>query len=267
LDHERALMRSRGSRWLAAVDEVGRGALGGPVSVGVVMITPDTPSAPDGVRDSKLLTAAARERLVPALIAWAPAWAVGHASAAEIDEVGIIAALRLAGERALSSLPHRPDHVLLDGSHDWLTRPPASLFEEEGREDGSVGSVGSDHGAPRAISPVSAPVEVPVSVLVKADMSCSSVAAASVLAKTVRDALMIELARTHPDFGWERNKGYASADHLDALRRLGPCAEHRRSWAIPAGPQGAPLREDGVRAPVIRAGRTGSMTGLASEGS
>ena len=256
--HERELMRTRGIRWLAAVDEVGRGALGGPVSVGVVLISPDTESAPGGVRDSKLLSAAARERLVPALLAWAPGWAVGHASAAEIDLVGIIGALRLAGERAVASLPHMPDHVLLDGSHDWLTRPAPSLF------DGA-----HESGDPRALptSTLTVPVNVPVSVLVKADMSCSSVAAASVLAKTTRDAIMVELAGVHPAFGWEQNKGYASPVHLDALRRLGPCEQHRRSWAIPAGPQGAELREDEPPSVIVGPGGSGLGSAGASEGS
>ena len=192
---ERELLRESGVRWLASVDEVGRGALGGPVSVGVVLVELDTRSAPTGVRDSKLLTPAARTRLVPRLQRWAPAWAVGHASAAEIDAVGILRALRVAGERAFAALPHRPDHILLDGSYDWVSPPP-------------------------------------VTVRVKADMSCSSVAAASVLAKTTRDALMVDLSERYPAYGWAVNKGYASPEHLDALRRLGPCEEHRRSWSL-----------------------------------
>ncbi len=216
---ERELMRQHGARWLAAVDEVGRGALGGPVTVGVVLVSLDTPSAPTGVRDSKLLSPAARERLAPKLRRWAPSWAVAHASADEIDAVGILRALRLAGERAFAALPHRPDHVLLDGSYDWISRPAPALFD--------------DDGAPS--DPDSWLAPPPVTLRVKADMSCSSVAAASVLAKTTRDALMVSLADDHPDYCWEVNKGYASPEHLDALRRVGPCCEHRRSWAIPGG--------------------------------
>jgi ribonuclease HII len=219
LRYERELLRSRGVRWLAAVDEVGRGALGGPVSVGVVLVDLETPSAPAGVRDSKLLTPAARVRLVPRLRRWAPAWAVAHASAAEIDAVGILRALRLAGERAFADLPVRPDHVLLDGSYDWLARPAATLLDEDGTPS----------------DPDSWEPPPPVTVKVKADMTCSSVAAASVLAKTTRDAIMVELAGRFPAYGWEVNKGYASPEHLDALRRLGPCELHRRSWAIPGG--------------------------------
>jgi ribonuclease HII len=216
---ERELLRATGARWLAAVDEVGRGALGGPVTVGVVLVDLGTPSAPTGVRDSKLLTPAARERLVPRLRRWAPAWAVAHAQPEEIDAVGILRALRLAGERAFAQLPVRPDHVLLDGSYDWITRPAPALFDE----DGSVADLDAAYEPPT------------VTVRVKADLSCSSVAAASVLAKTTRDALMVELAERHPGYGWELNKGYASPEHLAALRDLGPCVAHRRSWAIPGG--------------------------------
>ncbi|MBI1377769.1 MAG: ribonuclease HII [Frankiales bacterium] len=216
---EREILRSRGVRWLAAVDEVGRGALGGPVTVGVVLVELETRAAPAGVRDSKLLTPAARERLVPRLRRWAPAWAVAHASAEEIDAVGILRALRLAGERAFAALPERPDHVLLDGSYDWVSRPAPALFD--------------DDGAPSDPDAWSAPP--PVTVRVKADMSCSSVAAASVLAKTTRDALMVGLAARFPAYGWDVNKGYASPEHLEALRAHGPCEEHRRSWAIPGG--------------------------------
>ncbi|MEI8057830.1 MAG: ribonuclease HII [Actinomycetes bacterium] len=214
---ERELLRRPGIQWLASVDEVGRGALGGPVSVGVVLVNLQTPSAPEGVRDSKLLSPAARARMVPRLRGWAPAWAVAHASADEIDAVGILRALRLAGERAFAQLPHRPDHVLLDGSYDWITRPEPALFDE----DGALSDPGDWAEPP------------PVTVRVKADLSCSSVAAASVLAKTTRDALMVDLAVVYPEYGWAENKGYASPDHLAALERLGPCSQHRRSWRLP----------------------------------
>ena len=91
---ERELLRQTGARWLACVDEVGRGALGGPVTVGVVLVDLDTRSAPTGVRDSKLLSATARDRLVPKLRAWAPAWAVGHDTAADIDSIGLMREMR-----------------------------------------------------------------------------------------------------------------------------------------------------------------------------
>jgi ribonuclease HII len=183
----------------------------------VVLINLQTPPAPAGVRDSKLLSAAARERLTPLLRSWAPAWAVGHAQASEIDQFGLMRAMRLAGERAFAQLPHRPDQVLLDGSYDWISRPAPALFDEDGEAD----------------DPDVWIEPPPVTTKVKADMSCSGVAAASVLAKTTRDALMIKLAGKHPAYGWAENKGYSAPDHLEALRRVGPCEQHRKSWAIP----------------------------------
>ena len=215
---ERGLQRA-GYRLLAGMDEVGRGALAGPVSVGVVLIDEACRSAPQGVRDSKLLTPDARVRMVPRIRRWAHAHAVGHASPTEIDEIGIIAALRLAGTRALAQLPLVPDLVVLDGNHDWLTAPEeVGLFafvEEPGRP-----------GA--AATP-------PVTTMVKADLRCSSVAAASVLAKVERDALMVALGGEHPAYGWEVNKGYAAPEHRAALRRLGPSVHHRVSWRLLGG--------------------------------
>ena len=213
---ERQLLRS-GATLVCGMDEVGRGALSGPVSVGVVLVDDTVRRSLPGVRDSKLLTPAARVALVPRIHRWAVGWAVGHATAREVDEVGIIAALRRAGLRALSALPVRPDAVLLDGSHDWLT-PPAQLGMFEHPEEPPSGG------------------DVPaVTTRVKADLACASVAAASVLAKTERDAKMRELAARHPEYGWHENKGYASPDHLAALNRWGACAEHRRSWRLPVG--------------------------------
>ncbi|MGL5857863.1 MAG: ribonuclease HII [Angustibacter sp.] len=224
---ERALLRE-GHRWLAAMDEVGRGALAGPATVGVVLVDLSVRTAPSGVRDSKLLLPAARQALAPRIRRWAPASAVGHAAAGEVDSVGILGALRRAARRALAALPVSPDLVLLDGNHDWLTEPegawgpalpglsdPSSLADPSGLADPSNGA------AP------------PVRTMIKADLRCSSVAAASVLAKVERDALMEQLHQQYPEYGWAGNKGYAAPDHLDALGRLGPCAQHRRSWRLP----------------------------------
>ncbi len=221
---ERALQRD-GYPVLAGMDEVGRGALAGPVTVGVVVIDESCRSAPTGVRDSKLLTPAHRERMVPRIRRWSLAYAVGHASNEEIDQVGIIAALRLAGQRALSALPVPPDLVILDGNHDWLTAPDrvGLLALVEPSETGVDGPAG-----PSASTP-------PVTTMVKADLRCSSVAAASVLAKVERDALMVELHGSHPAYGWAENKGYAAPEHLDALDALGPCGWHRRSWRLGRG--------------------------------
>ena len=200
---------SSGPALLVGADEVGRGALGGPVSAGVVLIESVHQRPPRGLRDSKLLTPMKREALVPRIKSWAAASAVGHASAAEIDAMGILAALRLAGERALACLPELPDVVLLDGNYDWFTRPlragDSPLSAELGR----------------------------VVLQIKADMTCAASAAASVLAKVERDALMVELAKEHPGYGWEANKGYATPEHMAAIADLGPSEQHRRSWRLP----------------------------------
>ncbi len=215
---ERALQRGlpEGRQVIAAMDEVGRGALAGPVSVGVVLIDLSVGSAPTGVRDSKLLTPAARERLVPRLRRWAPAYGVGHATPQEIDEVGIMGALRLAGRRAMEAACADglvPSLVLLDGNHDWFTEPDRV---------GLLGALDDDL--------------IPVHTMIKADLRCSSVAAASVLAKVERDGLMVRLAEqddVDDAYGFAINKGYAAPGHLDALSRLGPCVHHRRSWRLP----------------------------------
>lgn len=217
LRHERTF-RSSGVRYLAGVDEVGRGALAGPVSVGIAVVDLERQKPLAGVRDSKLLSAAERERLEPLVRRWSVASAVGHASAAEIDALGIIAALRLAGTRAWSTVLTggiTPDMVLLDGSHNWLS--PAgqpSLFDE-------------------AVHEVSC--EAPVHTKVKADMQCLSVAAASVIAKVERDKAMRTLHTEYPGFGWDVNKGYATALHREALRADGPTPYHRVSWRLLGG--------------------------------
>jgi ribonuclease HII len=205
---------AEGHRLVAGVDEVGRGALGGPVSVGVVVVDAATCRQPRGLRDSKLLLPAERTALVPRIERWATAFAVGHASSVEIDTIGILAALRLAGERALAALP-APDVVILDGNYDWLTRPQRSLFH-------SVHSPVAD--------------DQRVELKIKGDMVCASVSAASVLAKVERDGLMCELAKSYPAYGWDENKGYATPGHLAVLRDIGPCDQHRLSWRL-TGPQ------------------------------
>lgn len=213
---ERRLLRE-GVLTLAAADEVGRGALCGPVTIGMVLIDEKTRSAPSGVRDSKLLTPAVRERLVPRIQRWAIAYGVGHASPVEIDEFGMTAALRLAGQRALAQLHGEAGcsagMVLLDGNHDYLSAPEQdALF-----------------GAPAPVV-----TEVPrVVTMIKADMKCAAVAAASVLAKTARDALLLELAEEHPHYGWADNKGYSAPEHLAALLEHGPTVHHRLSWRLP----------------------------------
>ncbi|GAB4084930.1 ribonuclease HII [Myceligenerans cantabricum] len=227
---ERALLAS-GPQLVAGMDEVGRGALAGPVSVGVTVVDARTRTAPQGLADSKLLTAAAREDLVPRVRRWALASAVGHASAAEIDAHGIIVALRLAGQRALREVVSEVgavDVVLLDGRHDWLTDPGPDLFGAGGldalgdvpeADDGPGEPAG--HGVPDVVT------------MIKADMRCSSVAGASVLAKVERDGILTALAEEHPHYGWDSNKGYSAPAHLDALAHHGPSVLHRRSWNLP----------------------------------
>ena len=217
LRHERSF-KAQGVRFLAGMDEVGRGALAGPVSVGIAVVDLERQRSLAGVRDSKLLPPAERERLDPLVRRWSVASAVGHASAREIDDFGIMAALRLAGTRAWNTVLAAgvtPDLVLLDGNHNWLS--PAeqpSLFE------------------PVALD---AACQAPVHTKIKADMQCLSVAAASVIAKVERDRAMRELHAEYPDFGWDINKGYATALHRDVLRAAGPSPYHRVSWNLLGG--------------------------------
>ncbi|MCT9870387.1 ribonuclease HII [Paenarthrobacter aurescens] len=218
LDVERSFL-SPGVRLLAGVDEVGRGALAGPVSVGIAVVNLEDHCLLADVRDSKLLKPEDRDRLEPLVRDWAVASAVGHATSREIDEIGIIAALRLAGTRAWFEILDGgvvPDIVLLDGSHNWLSpEVQASLFDTS----------------------ASGPwCEAPVHTRVKADMSCLSVAAASVLAKVARDRIMVDLHSEVPAYGWNENKGYATSAHRDVIRLQGPSAYHRTSWNL-TGPE------------------------------
>ncbi len=229
---ERELQRG-GHRLVGGMDEVGRGALAGPVSVGVVVVDEVCRSAPVGVKDSKLLSPQVRKQLVPRIQGWATSYAVGHASPAEIDRYGIMVALRCAGTRALAALSVIPDLVILDGNHDWLTNPlRVGLLGDLQEQLGSVAS---------ALTIASSPTlpvipHLPVRTMVKADMFCSSVAAASVLAKVERDAMMVALAAEVPGYAWELNKGYCAPEHFAALQARGPSVHHRRSWRLPGLP-------------------------------
>ena len=185
------------------VDEVGRGALAGPVAVGVVALDPAAVVIPHGLRDSKLLTEARREALHPTVAGWGSARAVGLATHEEIDGFGIIGALGRAGARALLALreagvPLGRCVALLDGSHDWLT--PA---------------------LPRAMRVVTR---------IKADRECAAVAAASVLAKVHRDRMMAAADIEHPGYGWAANKGYGSPEHVAAILAAGPSPLHRLTF-------------------------------------
>lgn len=202
---ERRLLREHAA--VIALDEVGRGALAGPVAVGAALVDPATARRrmPAGLRDSKLVPPARRADVAARAEAWVRAGAVGWASAAEIDDVGIMRALGLAAGRALDRLRAAvavPDEaiVLLDGNHDYLTPAGATGLR---------------------VLPV-----------VKADRDCASAAAASVMAKVARDALMTELHDEHPVYLWCRNKGYASVEHRDAILAHGLSEHHRASWAF-----------------------------------
>ena len=226
LRFERNLLRD-GVIHLACADEVGRGALSGPVSIGMVVISLATRTAPQGVRDSKLLTPDARERLAPKVRRWALSHAVGHASPTEIGSYGIMAALRLAGHRALAQLSVLPDAVLLDGNHDYLSPPVQDALFGTPRELADLVGLGV--------------VVPPVTTLIKADMKCAGVAAASILAKTARDALMRQLHEEFPVYLWAENKGYSAPAHIEALATHGPSVHHRRSWSLPGVSASVPV--------------------------
>jgi len=177
---------------IAGVDEAGRGPLAGPVVAAAVILDPARPVS--GLRDSKQLSAGARERLAMAIRGSARAWCVASADVAEIDALNILQATLLAMRRAVEGLAVAPAEVLVDGNR-----------------------------CPRLACTVRA--------IVGGDRDVAAISAASILAKTVRDALLIELDARHPGYGFARNKGYGTPGHLEALARLGPCAVHRRSFA------------------------------------
>lgn len=196
---------------IIALDEVGRGALAGPVAVGAAVMDAagSRRRVPDGLRDSKLITELRRPEMARRAAAWVQASAVGWASAAEVDEVGIMRALGLAASRAVQAVVEagatlERTLVILDGNHDYVSRV---------------------HSTPLTVRTV-----------VKGDRDCASVSAASVIAKVARDALMGELHPDHPAYQWDRNKGYASVEHRRAIRELGLSPLHRASWAIAEAP-------------------------------
>lgn len=192
LTHEFRLW-ANGFTAIAGVDEVGRGPLAGPVTAAAVILDPAR--LPAGLADSKRLSAATRARLAPEIRANAVAWAVAHASVAEIDALNILRASHLAMVRALAALTPPADFALIDGN-----RLPADL-------------------------------PCPAQPLIGGDALSASIAAASILAKVARDAIMAELDAGFPGYGWARNAGYPAPAHLAALRDLGVTPHHRRSFA------------------------------------
>jgi ribonuclease HII len=189
-----------GYRFVAGVDEVGRGAMAGPLVAAAVILPADALSPPSAtspalaeVRDSKLLTGEERQRLMPAICAVATAVAVGLVEADELDLIGVGPANRLAMERAVDALPVRPEALLLDATTLDLDLPQVGLIDGDAR--------------------------------------CLSIAAASIVAKVTRDRFMAACHGADPRFGFAAHKGYATADHLAALDRHGPGPLHRRCFA------------------------------------
>ena len=177
---------------IAGIDEAGRGPLAGPVFAAAVILDPAHPLR--GLRDSKTLTGLRREVLAGEIRAHALAWAVASADVAEIDALNILQATLLAMRRAVEALRVAPARALVDGNH-----------------------------CPRLACPVQA--------IVKGDRDVAAISAASILAKTARDALLVALDTQYPQYGFAQNKGYGTPEHLAALARHGPCPIHRRTFA------------------------------------
>ena len=189
-EFELALMRD-GASAVAGVDEVGRGPLAGPVTAAAVILDPN--NIPDGLNDSKKLSHNARERIAVELHGCARC-SIAHATVEEIDDLNILRASHLAMERAVAGLDVQVDHALIDGNMipKGLTFPATSL--------------------------------------VKGDARSLSIAAASIIAKVMRDRIMVDLAQQHPGYGWEKNAGYPTKAHREALLKLGVTPHHRRSF-------------------------------------
>lgn len=193
---------SRGYKRIAGLDEVGRGPLAGPV-VAAAVVFPRGFSHPD-IKDSKLLSASQREKLVPLIRRNAMGWGIGIVEVEEIDRINILNASLQAMVQALATLRPLPDCLLIDGNQII----PGELFD--GKKMFKV--------RPHQRT------------IIKGDRLCFSIAAASILAKVSRDALMVKLDKRYPEYGFARHKGYSSVAHLDALRRYGPSPVHRRSF-------------------------------------
>lgn len=180
----------QGQKVVVGIDEVGRGAWAGPISVGAAVVPADRRVYK--IRDSKLLTEPEREAIFERVAEWVEAFAVGHATPAECDELGMSEAQRIAARRAIAGLPVEPDAVILDGNWDF------------------VGGA--------------------TELIVGGDAKSLSISAASILAKVTRDRLMRDEADSYPWYWFEGNKGYPGPRHKAALQALGPSAIHRRSW-------------------------------------
>lgn len=207
LDIERGLLAESSAQVLIAIDEVGRGALAGPLTIGAVAIDVHTPQAPDGVRDSKALSAKRRWELAPQVRDWAVACQVVDVPPGRIDELGIVRALgegaveviRLVLDACAQSAADPQMVILLDGHHDFISPVDPSYA---------------------------------VHTVVKGDATCASIAAASIIAKVHRDSLMVDLHDEFPEYGWSRNVGYGTTEHRRGLQLSGVSVHHRRSWRL-----------------------------------
>lgn len=200
LSTERGLW-AEGHERIVGIDEVGKGAWAGPLTVGIAILP--TQRRLYRVNDSKQLTERRREELFDRIAEWCEDWSVGHASPAECDELGMSDAQRLATRRALGGLQHPPDAYLVDGKWNFV---PADV----------VG-------------------DAPLQMMVKGDARSLSIAAASILAKVTRDRMMRLAAAEFPAYAFDQNKGYPCQRHQAALRGYGPSSIHRRSWAFMDG--------------------------------
>ena len=192
METERRLWEA-GADIVVGMDEVGRGAWAGPISVGAAVVPKERRVYK--IRDSKMLLEEEREALFDRIAGWCEQWSVGHATAQECDELGMSDAQRMAASRALKELGVHPDHVLIDGKWDFVGLPNISR-------------------------------------IVRGDESCLSISAASVLAKVTRDRIMREEAAHFPPYNFENNKGYPCPTHKAALNAWGPTTLHRRSWVF-----------------------------------
>jgi len=189
------MLWARGHDVIVGIDEVGRGSWAGPLMVGAAVLPADR--RVNGVRDSKLLTESERERLFDRVADWCDSWSVGAVSHEECDRMGLSAAQKLAARRAIEGLAVAPDVAVTDGRWDFVT-----------------------------------PAVQNVELMVKADLKCLSVAAASILAKVVRDREMRRQSEHFPHWAFDSNKGYPCPVHKSALQAYGPSSIHRRTWVF-----------------------------------
>jgi len=196
LEYEKSLW-AQGKEIIVGIDEVGKGSWAGPLTVGAAVIPKDKRLY--RIRDSKLLKEVERESLFKAAIDWCITWGVGHASNEECDKYGMSTAQKIAAKRAIEKLSIKPDHALIDGNWDFIG-------EVIGKEN--------------------------VTKIVKGDTKCLSIATASILAKVTRDQIMKEEDSKYPHYAFSSNKGYPCPNHKKALKTIGPCELHRKSWAF-----------------------------------